>query len=390
MKKKTPMYVLAALMWFGFHCGAGFASGAQVKLYVAQYGTIGAIVPVIAWVANCLFMYVGLEYSRLIKAKSYRDVGASIYWDNPVVGKIAIFLWDVLIFMSSISILGSCVAGCGSQMDQLFGLPYWVGCAFFIALMVVILCFGKNILERLGKLSAPLIFMFFAVCIVGIIYGFPHMVEALTTDLGAPIVEDSSFGALFKSGFTYGLVQLGAFQALTVMAGKFESRKETVKFIGLGFVMNCGAMLASFLSLMAFYPDILELALPTLGIIQKLTGPLYVILIIAYNLVLFLAYITTAGGMSCCALVIYLSLLKKKINSDLLCRIIIIVVFFGAATALSTLGLDGILTTVNEINSACRLPVWYIPILILGPFSIHRVVKAQRQKKLAQSDGESG
>lgn len=84
------------------------------------------------------------------------------------------------------------------------------------------------------------------------------------------------------------------------------------------------------------------------------------------------------------------SLLKKKINSDLLCRIIIIVVFFGAATALSTLGLDGILTTVNEINSACRLPVWYIPILILGPFSIHRVVKAQRQKKLAQSDGESG
>lgn len=380
------MYVLAALMWFGFHCGAGFASGAQVKLYVAQYGTIGAIVPVIAWVANCLFMYVGLEYSRLIKAKSYRDVGASIYWDNPVVGKIAIFLWDVLIFMSSISILGSCVAGCGSQMDQLFGLPYWVGCAFFIALMVVILCFGKNILERLGKLSAPLIFMFFAVCIVGIIYGFPHMVEALTTDLGAPIVEDSSFGALFKSGFTYGLVQLGAFQALTVMAGKFESRKETVKFIGLGFVMNCGAMLASFLSLMAFYPDILELALPTLGIIQKLTGPLYVILIIAYNLVLFLAYITTAGG----AQARYLPLLKKKINSDLLCRIIIIVVFFGAATALSTLGLDGILTTVNEINSACRLPVWYIPILILGPFSIHRVVKAQRQKKLAQSDGESG
>ncbi len=292
--------------------------------------------------------------------------------------------------MSSISILGSCVAGCGSQMDQLFGLPYWVGCAFFIALMVVILCFGKNILERLGKLSAPLIFMFFAVCIVGIIYGFPHMVEALTTDLGAPIVEDSSFGALFKSGFTYGLVQLGAFQALTVMAGKFESRKETVKFIGLGFVMNCGAMLASFLSLMAFYPDILELALPTLGIIQKLTGPLYVILIIAYNLVLFLAYITTAGGMAGGAQARYLPLLKKKINSDLLCRIIIIVVFFGAATALSTLGLDGILTTVNEINSACRLPVWYIPILILGPFSIHRVVKAQRQKKLAQSDGESG
>lgn len=380
-KKKTPMYFLAAMMWFGFHCGAGFASGAQVKLYAAQYGTKGVIVPFIAWIANCLYMYIGLEYSRLVKAKSYRDVASTIYWNNPTVGKIAIFLWDVLIFMSSITILGSCVAGSGSQLNQLFGMPYWIGCGIFIVLMILILCFGKDILERLGKLSVPLIVMFFAVCIVGIVYGFPHMIEAMTTDLGAPIVEDGSFGALFKSGFTYGLVQLGAFQALTVMAGKFESRTETVKFIGLGFALNCGAMLVSYFSLMAYYPEILELALPTLGIIQKLTGPLYAILIVAYNLVLLLAYITTAGGMAGGAQARYLPLLNKKISSDLACRIIIIVVFFGAATALSTLGLDGILTTVNAINSACRLPVWYIPIIILGPFSIHRVVKANREKK---------
>ena len=386
-KKKTPMFFLAAMMWFGFHCGAGFASGAQVKLYSAQYGSIGWVTPLIAWVANCLYMYIGLEYSRLIKAKSYRDVASSIYWDNPMVGKIAIFLWDVLIFMSSITILGSCVAGSGSQLNQLFGMPYWVGCGVFIVLMILILCFGKDILERLGKLSVPLIVMFFAVCIVGIIYGFPHMVEAMTTDLGAPTVDDSSCGALFKSGFTYGLVQLGAFQALTVMAGKFESRTETWKFLILGFALNCGAMLVSYFSLMAYYPDILELALPTLGIIQKLTGPLYIILMIAYNLVLILAYITTAGGMAGGAQARYLPLLNKKIANELLCRIVIIVVFFGAATALSTLGLDGILTTVNEINSACRLPVWYIPIVILGPFSIHRVVKANRKK--AQEEQKS-
>ena len=82
------MYILAALMLFGFHCGAVFASGAQVKLYAAQYGKIVVVVPIIACVANCLFMYIGLEYSRLIHAKSYRDVGASIYWDNPLVVRL--------------------------------------------------------------------------------------------------------------------------------------------------------------------------------------------------------------------------------------------------------------------------------------------------------------
>ena len=106
------------MVWFGFHCGAGFASGAQVKLYAAKYGFYGLAVPFIAWAINCVFMYIVAEYSRLIKAKSYRDVGVSIYWDNPVVGRIALLLWDILIFMSSITLLGSCVAGFGAQLTS--------------------------------------------------------------------------------------------------------------------------------------------------------------------------------------------------------------------------------------------------------------------------------
>lgn len=377
--KKAPMYFLAVMMWFGFHCGAGFASGAQVKLYAAKYGAKGIIVPFVAWVINCAFMYIAAEYSRLIKAKSYRDVGLSIYWDNPIVGKIALLFWDILIFMSSITVLGSCVAGSGAQLNQLFGIPYWFGCAGFIALMIVILCFGKDVMVRLGKLSTPLVVLFFTVCVVGIIFGFQHMVEALTTGLGASTVENFSTKMLFKSGLTYGLVQLGAFQALTVMAGKFESHADTVKFISLGFLINCGAMVVSYLSLMAYYPTILEVALPTLGIIQQLSGPLYFILIVMYNFVLIMAYITTAGGMAGGAQARYLPLLNKKISNEMVCRVIIVAVFFGAATALSTLGLDGILTTINEINAYCRLRVWYIPVLILGPFSIYRVRTAQKQ-----------
>ncbi len=382
--KKAPMYFLAVMMWFGFHCGAGFASGAQVKLYAAKYGTRGLAVPFIAWIINCVFMYIVSEYSRLIKAKSYRDVGVSIYLDHPVVGRIALLLWDILIFMSSITVLGSCVAGSGAQLNQLFGIPYWIGCGIFIALMVAILSFGKNILERLGRLSTPLVALFFIVCAVGIFFGFKHMTAVLTTSLGDPIVEGFQTKMLFKSGLTYGLVQLGAFQALTVMAGKFDSHTDTVKFISLGFLINCGAMVMSYLSLMAYYPEILDTALPTLGIIQRLSGPLYFILIIVYNFVLIMAYITTAGGMAGGAQARYLPLLNKKISSELVCRIVIVLVFFGAATALSTLGLDGILTTINEINAYCRLRVWYVPILILGPFSIYRVRKAKADSEIKE------
>ncbi len=379
-KKQSPMFFLAAMTWFGYHCGAGFASGAQVKLYAARYGSAGVIVPFIAWILCTVWMGIVCEYGRVIKAKSYRDVGAGIYWDNSAVGKIAVLLWDILIFMASITAVGSCVAGCGTLMEQLFGHPYWIGCSSFIVVMVLILCFGKEILVMLGKLSTSLILVFFAVCVFGILKGFPHMVEVMTTAAGASTMDNTTFQTLFKQGMTYGVVQIGSFQALVVMAGKFESRAETVKFALTGFLLNCGAMVISFFSLMGFYPDIIESSLPILGIIQQYTGTVAVIFMAAYNFVLFVAYITTAGAMIAGAQARYLPLLSRKIDNELFCRLIITLVFIGSATALSTLGLDGILTTVNEFNAAMRKPIWFYPLLILGPIAIHRAAKQQKKE----------
>lgn len=378
-KKSAPLFFLAAMTWFGYHCGAGFASGAQVKLYAARYGKAGVIVPFIAWILCSVWMFIVCEYGRMIKAKSYRDVGATIYWDNPVVGRIAIILWDILIFMSSITAVGSCVAGCGALFQQLVNLPYWVGCGVFIAVMIVILCFGKNILERLGKLGTALVVVFFVVCACGLAYGFPHMVQAMTTSLGDSTMDNTTFRTLFNSGMTYGIVQIGSFQALCVLAGKFEKRSDTVKFALTGFLLNCGAMVISYFALMGYYPEIIETKLPTLAIIQNFNGAAAVLLMVAYNFVLIMAYITTAGAMIAGAQARYLPLLSRKINNELACRIIVTLVFIGSATGLSTLGLDGILTTVNGINAAARKPIWFFPLLILGPIAIYRVSKKQKE-----------
>ena len=122
-KKGMPLFIVAALAWFGYHCGAGFASGRQVWLYAAQYGKIGMIAPIIIWIANALFMYISAEYCRLRKTKSYRDM-VTIYFDHPVVNRIALLLWDILVFMAAITVSSSCTAGTGSLLNTVFGLPY--------------------------------------------------------------------------------------------------------------------------------------------------------------------------------------------------------------------------------------------------------------------------
>ena len=115
--------------------------------------------PLIIWVLNASFMYISAEYARLKNATNYRDM-VSIYYDHPTVNKIALFLWDILIFMAAITVSASCTAGTGSLLQDVFGFPYFVGCAVFIVGMALLLSLGKGILERLGKFGVPLIIIF--------------------------------------------------------------------------------------------------------------------------------------------------------------------------------------------------------------------------------------
>lgn len=377
-KKSLPIFLLAAMTWFGFHCGAGFASGAQVKLYAGVYGRFGFIVPFLAWTICSVFMYVVCEYARRIEAKSYKDVALSMFGKNPVIGRIVVALWDIMIVMTVITASGSCVAGCGTLMNQVLGLPYWAGCAFFVIIMLVILCFGQNILERLGKMGTILLIAFFLISFCGILKEFGTLKEAMSTSLGNPAIDGNLTKNIWNSAYTYGVTQIGSFQALVVMAGKFKKKSDTQKFAMTGFLLNTVAMLVAYAGIMAYYPDILEEPLPALAIVKTFSGGLGTTLFLAYNFVLVMAYVTTAGAMVAGSIARYTPSVNKKIKSIPLTRAMIAIILMGASALLSSLGLDGILTTINEINAICRTPVWYIPIIILGGIAIYKAEKKSK------------
>lgn len=381
MEKKKfafPLCAIAAFAWFGYHCGAGFASGRQVWLYAAQYGKIGVLAPLLIWTANSLFMYISAEYCRLKKTKNYRDM-VTIYYDHPVVNRIALFLWDILIFMASITVSSSCTAGTGSLLQSVFGLPYWVGCAVFIIGMALILSFGKGVLERLGKMGVPLIVVFFLICFIAIGKNAGTLGASISNAI--PVV-DITMPKFVQQCLIYAITQCSFFQVLSVLAGRFNSRKESIQFTVIGAVLNGGAMFASYFALMGYYPGIGESKIPMFEIVNSFGGFFGVILMLAYNFVLILAYITTAGAALAGGQARYTPLLIKWLKKESVCRAAVTVVFLAGASMLSTLGLDGILTTVNTINSTCRLPVWFLPFFIFGPISIHKLSKKNREGTL--------
>ena len=95
-------------------------------------------------------------------------------------------------------------------------------------------------------------------------------------------------------------------------------------------------MLACYLALMAYYPEIGQSNIPIYGIVSQFKGVMGITLTIAYNFVLMLAYITTAGSAPCGAQARYTPVLIKWIKSDSACRALVTIAVSGRGLLLST------------------------------------------------------
>lgn len=379
-KKKFALSLplTGAFTWFGYHCGSGFASGTQMKVYATKFGTMGLLAPIVAWICCVTFITIIVEYARLVQAKSYRDVAGSIYWNNQKVGRVVIAVWDVMVFFSMIVASGTCVAGCGTLLESLFGLPYFIGCAIFVVFMVLLMCFGSNVLDRLGKVASPLIVLFLIVCIVGIVRGMPNLAQVLTTDAGASSVEDATILDVIWSGFTYGCIQISFVHTACVIGGQFTSVRDTRVMAIAGFIMNCGAMLFGSLAILAYYPGNIESSMPLLDVVRSVPGPFGMVLMVIYNFILVMAYITTAGALIAGGIARYRPLLNKVTKSDFISKVIVVLVVLIGASLLSVLGLEGVVDKAYGALAQLRMPLWFIPIIILGPISIVRVRKQMK------------
>ena len=349
-----------------------------MKVYATKFGTMGLLAPVIAWICCTLFIFLVVEYARLVQAKSYRDVAGSIYWDSKPLGRIVILVWDVMVFFSMLVASGTCVAGFGTLLQSLFDLPYAVGCGLFVVFMILLMCFGTNVLDRLGKVASPLIVLFLIVCIVGIARGSANLGAVLTTSAGASSVEGATTFDVIKSGFTYGCIQISFVHTACVIGGGFKTRKETYQMIGTGFALNCGAMLFGTLAILAYYPGNMSSAMPLLDVVRSVPGVPGFILLVVYNFILVMAYIATAGALIAGGIARYRPLLNKATKNDFASKVVVVLVVLVGASLLSILGLEGMVDKAYGFLANLRKPIWFFPIIVLGPIAIHRVRKAMR------------
>lgn len=382
MKNKiSNLWILCAFAWFGHACGSSFATGRLAVQYCSRHGAKGIWGAIAIYVMTAIWMFIALEYGRMVHSKNYKDIVKGIYWDNKIVGSVMLVVWDLIQLFSIIVVSASCIAGSGTVLNSALGINYTLGMIIFVVIMLVLFLAGPNVFKKLGKMSIPMFVLLMIICVVSILVGWDNLTVTLAGGNDTALVEGTGTNsAVMKDAFTYACTQLGFIGTGSIYAGQFESRKDTFRAVGLGMILCGGGLAVCTVATLTTFPACIDQAVPFLEIINTLKGSgrlLYVV----YVVMLFVAYMSTAGSLVLSGVSRYTPVLGKVIKNNVVCKIILVVVFLLAGTLIGKLGLMEIVNKGYGMLGKLRMPTWYIPVLILGPVAIYRLAKKQKQQE---------
>ena len=122
--------ILISFAFIGTLVGAGFASGQEAMLYFSAFGTNGIWGAVISSALMLISGVTILQLGSFFQAKEHMEVLGNIS------SKVMAWILDIATIVTLFSIGFVMFAGAGSNLNQQFGIPVWIGAVLMLALTV--------------------------------------------------------------------------------------------------------------------------------------------------------------------------------------------------------------------------------------------------------------
>ena len=332
MKKIGPIQL--GLSFAGCFLGAGYVSGQELWQFFGSFGAKGFAGLAITML---LLFGIGVVMLRLNQETDLGEVDKIVVcWDIPVL-RIAVCALE-MIFLFGVSTIMA--AGVGALLNQLFGLPTWIGCAMFTVLVAVVSMAGLEGMVKAFSVSVPIL--------VGVTFLFGIM--TLIRNGMPEIAAESSgsnplMGSWFIAAISFACYNIFGSIAMVAPLGEFVKGKKTAYTgIAAGTVMLIVIALSVLMSVSS-EAEVISAELPMLAFASAKSG----ILGVAYGILLLLAMFGTAMS-SLVAFANMLCLKSEKINSRRLLLVIIYAVgmFFG-----SLLGFGDLISVIYPLFGYC-------------------------------------
>jgi uncharacterized membrane protein YkvI len=273
-----------AAVWFGTHCGGGFATGNQEVNFYVKYGWYA--IP-LGLVAMLLLGYI--HRNALIFAKDnhtydYKSYANALFYPYEKIFSPIFELGYIMLILCGVS---AAIAGASALFSSIVGIPYGLSIVIIGSILLVMTIFGAQLIINASRyMTYFLIVAVGSVTILGISAGWVNFSQIISTQ--------ETFGMSFSAAAWKALVYVG-FQAFTVLpiiscAQNVKTTEECNQFFGIGFTINAIMLLLVCTMLLGFTPDVLQETLPVHFVATNLG---YSWMQILYSVILFFALIST-------------------------------------------------------------------------------------------------
>lgn len=147
-----------AFAYIGVIVGAGLSSGQDLLQYFISFGQIGLVGVLLLGLLNAAFGKIMLSLGSYYRADNHEEVFTQI--SHPIITKIL----DFVLIAGSFIMGFVMIAGAGSNLEQQFGLPFWVG-GLICSLLIITVSFMDfdKITSVLGVFTPIMIVMIFII-----------------------------------------------------------------------------------------------------------------------------------------------------------------------------------------------------------------------------------
>ncbi|MCG7236215.1 hypothetical protein [Corynebacterium sp. ACRQP] len=277
-----------AASFVGIVVGAGFASGMEALQYFVAYGTNGFFGVILASVTMLFAATAFMTFGSYFLAREHNEVFYN------VTSKPAAFImdWSAVACMFSVGFV--MFAGAGSNLQQSFGWPIWIGAVAMLALMLIVGRFDVDKVSSVIGWATPLLVVF---VLIGSIYSFTQ-VDVNWSEVGNYAQQEVAradgtpywwLGALNHTGLN---ALCGVSMALVMAGDEFDTKSSRLGGI-LGGVIYAVMLALLVASLLIQVESVNGADMPLLAVIDNVNPVLGFIM----TWVIFLMVFNTCLGM---------------------------------------------------------------------------------------------
>ena len=277
--------IAIGLSFVGLLVGAGFATGQEVVQYFTSYGAGGIAGIIIAGATMALAGTVFLQLGSYYNASAHSDVFREV--THPLVSR---FL-DVCVIFTLFSIGLVMLAGAGSNLEQQFGLPTWVGAALMLGLVLVSGMLDVDKVSRVIGSITPLIIV--AVVFMGV-YTALNMPADWREAVAIAGEQPSPIGHWLVGALNYsGLALILAVSMCLVIGGDHINPREAGRGGLLGGIAYAILLFTAGFILMMNSANVADTDIPMLTLVNSINPYLG----LAMAIIIYLMIFNTAVGM---------------------------------------------------------------------------------------------